>query len=142
MTDKELDGLKLFTNLGCMVCHTGELLGGSMYEKVGAVESWPNQNDQGRFSVTRRDGDRMMFKVPTLRNISETAPYFHDGVGENLEQAVAMMGKHQLGLELEKTEIESIVAWLQTLKGKLPGQYVASPELPKSTDRTPKPDKS
>jgi cytochrome c peroxidase len=125
-----------------MVCHTGELLGGSMYEKVGAVEPWPNQDDQGRFSVTQREGDRMMFKVPTLRNISETAPYFHDGFSATLEQAVAMMGKHQLGLDLEKNEVDSIVAWLQTLKGKLPEQYVASPELPKSTDRTPKPDKS
>ena len=142
LNEREVEGLKLFTNLGCMVCHTGELLGGSMYEKVGTVEPWPNQQDQGRFSVTQREGDRMMFKVPTLRNVSETAPYFHDGAGENLDQAVRMMGKHQLGLELEATEVEAIVAWLRSLKGELPKEYVASPELPVSTERTPKPDKS
>ncbi len=142
LSQQEIEGLKLFTNLGCMVCHTGEFLGGSMYEKVGTVEPWPNQNDQGRFAVTQRDGDRMMFKVPTLRNISETAPYFHDGVADNLEQAVALMGRHQLGLELEKAEVASIVAWLRSLKGELPKAYVALPELPKSTDGTPAPDKS
>ena len=142
LNQQEVEGLKLFTNLGCMVCHTGELLGGSMYEKVGTVEPWPNQDDQGRFGVTQRDGDRMMFKVPTLRNISETAPYFHDGRGDNIEQAVTMMGKHQLGLELDKPEVDAIVAWLRTLKGNLPAQYVALPELPKSTEKTPKPDKS
>ncbi len=142
LSDKEVEGLKLFTNLGCMVCHTGEFLGGSMYEKVGAVEPWPNQADQGRFGVTHGDGDRMLFKVPTLRNISETAPYFHDGVADSLEQAVTMMGRHQLGLELDKAEVEAIVTWLRSLKGDLPKNYVASPELPKSTAGTPKPDKT
>jgi cytochrome c peroxidase len=142
LSDKEVEGLKLFTNLGCMVCHTGEFLGGSMYEKVGTVESWPNQKDQGRFAITKREGDRMMFKVPSLRNISETAPYFHDGVAENLEQAVTMMGRHQLGLELDKAEVEAIVSWLRSLKGTLPETYIAQPELPPSTEGTPKPDKS
>jgi cytochrome c peroxidase len=142
LTQHEVQGLKLFTNLGCMVCHTGELLGGSMYEKVGAVEPWPNQRDQGRFSVTQREGDRMMFKVPTLRNVSETAPYFHDGFSDNLEHAVTMMGRHQLGLELETAEVGAIVVWLRSLKGDLPARYVARPELPKSTERTPRPDQS
>jgi cytochrome c peroxidase len=142
LTDKEVEGLKLFTNLGCMVCHTGEFLGGSMYEKVGTVESWPNQKDQGRFALTKRDGDRMLFKVPSLRNISETAPYFHDGSAETMDQAVTMMGRHQLGLELDKAEVEAIVSWLRSLKGTLPEAYVAQPELPKSTEGTPKPDKS
>jgi len=139
---QEIEGLKLFTNLGCMVCHTGEFLGGSMYEKVGTVEPWPNQTDQGRFSVTKREGDRMMFKVPTLRNISETAPYFHDGRAANLDEAVKLMGKHQLGLELDQREVDAIVAWLHSLKGELPKQYIAQPELPPSTNGTPKPDKS
>jgi cytochrome c peroxidase len=74
--------------------------------------------------------------------VSETAPYFHDGVSESLEQAVRMMGKHQLGLDLEKNEVDAIVAWLHTLTGDLPSRYVASPELPESTEQTPKPDKS
>jgi cytochrome c peroxidase len=132
LSDKEVEGLKLFTNLGCMVCHTGEYLGGSMYEKAGTVEPWPNQEDQGRYSVTQRDGDRMMFKVPGLRNIAETGPYFHDGSVPTLQLAVATMGKHQLGLDLSNEEVESIVAWLQSLTGKLPAQYVAPPELPKA----------
>lgn len=132
LSDKEVEGLKLFTNLGCMVCHTGEYLGGSMYEKAGTVEPWPNQEDQGRYTVTQRDGDRMMFKVPGLRNIAETGPYFHDGSVPTLSQAVATMGKHQLGLDLSQGEIESIVAWLNSLTGKLPAQYVTPPELPKA----------
>lgn len=142
LSKQEIEGLKAFTNLGCMVCHTGELLGGSMYEKVGAVEPWPNQGDQGRFEVTKKEGDRMMFKVPTLRNITETGPYFHDGSAGSLEQAVHMMGKHQLGLELEEPEIEAIIAWLRSLKGELPSAYIAEPKLPPSTSNTPKPDKS
>jgi cytochrome c peroxidase len=142
LDEKEVDGLKLFTNLGCMVCHTGELLGGSMYEKVGAVEPWPGQRDQGRFAVTHSEGDRMMFKVPSLRNISETAPYFHDGSADTLSQAVEMMGRHQLGLELEPSEVDAIVTWLRSLKGALPNSYIAPPELPPSTTETPKPDRS
>jgi cytochrome c peroxidase len=142
LSDKEVEGLKLFTNLGCMVCHTGEFLGGSMYEKVGAVEPWPGQHDQGRYDVTKRDGDRMMFKVPSLRNISETAPYFHDGTADNLPQAVEMMGRYQLGLSLDVSEVDAIVTWLRSLKGTLPSSYIASPELPPSTESTPKPNRS
>lgn len=141
LTGQELLGLKLFTNLGCMVCHTGELLGGSMYEKVGTVEAWPNQSDPGRYAVTRLEGDRMLFKVPTLRNVSETAPYFHDGRVESLDRAVRLMGKHQLGLELHQGEVDAIVTWLGSLKGELPQKYIAEPELPPSTARTPKPEK-
>jgi cytochrome c peroxidase len=138
LNDKEVEGLKLFTNLGCMVCHTGEFLGGSMYEKVGTVEPWPNQADQGRYAVTHREGDRMMFKVPGLRNIEKTAPYFHDGSVATLEEAVSTMGKHQLGLELSKDEVASIVTWLNSLTGKLPEKYVSPPDLPKAvaTDGT------
>lgn len=142
LSEREVEGLKLFTNLGCMVCHTGEFLGGSMYEKVGTVEPWPNQEDQGRYAITKRPGDRMMFKVPTLRNVSETAPYFHDGRAATLDEAVRLMGKHQLGLELEQAEVDAIVAWLRSLTGDLPKQIIAAPELPPSSDRTPKPDKS
>jgi cytochrome c peroxidase len=142
LSDKEVEGLKLFTNLGCMGCHTGEFLGGSMYEKVGVVQPWPGQKDQGRYDLTRRDADRMLFKVPTLRNISETAPYFHDGSAATLDEAVTMMARHQLGLQLDAAEVDAIVTWLNSLKGDLPMGYIASPELPPSTDSTPKPDRS
>jgi cytochrome c peroxidase len=139
LTERELDGLKVFTNIGCMVCHTGEFVGGSMYQKVGVVEAWPNQKDQGRFETTKQDGDRMMFKVPTLRNIAKTAPYFHDGSAATLDVAVRKMGKHQLGLALSEQEVASIVAWLGSLTGELPRQYITPPELPPSTASTPGP---
>jgi cytochrome c peroxidase len=138
LTDKEVEGLKIFTNVGCMVCHTGELVGGSMFQKVGAVEPWPNLRDQGRFEVTRDPGDKMMFKVPTLRNVAMTAPYFHDGSATTLEDAVRKMGKHQLGLELSAKEVEAITAWLRALTGKLPAKYTAAPALPSSGPATPK----
>jgi len=130
LKDDELEGLKVFTNVGCMVCHTGEFLGGTSYQRVGAVEPWPNQDDQGRASVTKSPSDRMMFKVPTLRNIAKTAPYFHDGSAKTLDQAVRMMGKHQLGLELSDPEVTAIVAWLGALTGELPKAYIAAPTLP------------
>jgi cytochrome c peroxidase len=126
----EMDGLRVFTDVGCMVCHTGEFLGGSMYEKVGAVEPWPNQKDQGRFNVTKDERDHMVFKVPTLRNIAKTAPYFHDGSANTLPEAVQMMGRHQLGLELSETEVASITAWLNALTGDLPQDYIKEPKLP------------
>jgi cytochrome c peroxidase len=113
-----------------------------MYEKVGTAKPWPGQKDQGRYDVTRRDSDRMLFKVPTLRNVSETAPYFHDGSSATLHDAVGMMARHQLGLQLDDAEIDAIVTWLNSLKGDLPATYVASPELPPSTASTPKPDRT
>lgn len=134
LTAEETEGLRVFTNVGCMVCHTGEFVGGSMFAKVGAVEAWPNQKDQGRFEVTKKAEDKMLFKVPTLRNIAKTAPYFHDGSATELAQAVKMMGKHQLGLDLAPEEVTSIVAWLNSLTGTLPSEYIAEPKLPGSSE--------
>jgi len=140
LSEAEVDGLKAFSNLGCMVCHTGESVGGSMYQKVGAVIPWPNQSDPGRFAVTKNEADRMVFRVPTLRNVARTAPYFHDGSAKTLPEAVRMMGKHQLGVDLSETETASIVAWLDSLTGSLPSAYIKEPTLPPSTASTPKPD--
>ena len=142
VTPAEINGLKVFTNIGCMVCHTGELVGGSMFEKVGVVEPWPNQSDQGRYEVTKSMADRMMFKVPSLRNIEKTAPYFHDGSVITLPEAVRTMGFHQLGLELSDEEIDAIVVWLKSLTGELPLDYIKKPELPPSSTSTPAPDPS
>ena len=127
LSSAEVEGLRAFTNVGCMVCHTGEFLGGTMYEKVGAVEPWPNQKDEGRFSVTKDERDRMVFKVPTLRNIEKTAPYFHDGSAKTLADAVQMMGRHRLGLGLSKEEVSSITTWLASLTGELPREYIKEP---------------
>jgi cytochrome c peroxidase len=125
LTELEKRGLKLFLDSGCMVCHTGRFLGGSMFERVGVVEPWPNQVDRGRGEITRAAGDEMMFKVPSLRNVEKTAPYFHDGSAETLEAAVRMMGKHQLGVEFGDDEVSEISAWLKSLTGPLPTAYIA-----------------
>jgi cytochrome c peroxidase len=130
LTAPEIKGLKLFTDLGCMTCHTGEFVGGSMFQKVGAVAPWPNQADQGRYEVTRRDSDRMLFKVPSLRDVTRTAPYFHDGSASTLEQAVELMALHQLGEALSQSDVSSIVSWLGSLTGELPATYIAPPRLP------------
>jgi cytochrome c peroxidase len=132
LSQAEVEGLRVFTNVGCMVCHTGEFLGGSMFEKVGVVEPWPNQTDLGRFKVTKDERDRMVFKVPTLRNIDKTAPYFHDGSVAKLGDAVRMMGRHQLGLELSDDEVGAIETWLKSLTGPLPETYIQAPVLPSS----------
>ena len=137
LSNPELEGLKVFTNIGCMVCHTGEFVGGAMYQKVGIVEAWPDQRDQGRFAVTKQDTDRMMFKVPTLRNVAKTAPYFHDGSVPTLDAAVRRMGRYQLGLTLSEQEVGAIVNWLGALTGELPSAYIQPPVLPPSAATTP-----
>lgn len=140
LTDAEKQGLKDFVAAGCTTCHSGPYMGGQMYQKVGLVEPWPNQKDQGRFEVTGKDADKMMFKVPSLRNIAKTGPYFHDGSVADLGEAVKLMAKHQLGQKLDDKTTASIVTFLEALTGELPTAYIAKPELPASTDKTPKPD--
>ncbi len=135
LTRPEKEGLKLFLNSGCMVCHTGPLLGGSMFERVGVVEPWPNQSDTGRMMVTHASADRMMFKVPTLRNVEKTGPYFHDGSAATLEDAVHTMGKHQLGLDFTSAEVGSIVIWLKSLTGELPADYASEAAVASVTAR-------
>lgn len=127
LSTAEKDGLKTFLDVGCMVCHTGVLVGGSMFERAGVMEPWPNQHDHGRESVTHSSADRMMFKVPTLRNVARTAPYFHDASAATLPEAVKMMGRYQLGMELSEAEIASIVTWLGALTGELPRAYIEPP---------------
>jgi cytochrome c peroxidase len=130
LSEKEKEGLRVFTGVGCMVCHTGELVGGSMYEKLGEAVPWPEGSDRGRAGVTHDPSDDMVFKVPSLRNVQRTAPYFHDGSAKTLEQAVRMMGMHQLGVELTQAEVTSLVAWLSALTGSLPAEYIRRPALP------------
>jgi cytochrome c peroxidase len=115
-----------------MTCHTGELVGGSMFQKAGIAAPWPNQADQGRFEVTKLGSDHMLFKVPSLRNVARTAPYFHDGSSTTLEEAIEMMARHQIGEELSSGDVTAIAAWLGTLTGELPAAYIAPPALPPS----------
>ena len=124
----ERRGLKKFVSTGCVTCHTGNLLGGNTYQKVGLVNPWPNQKDQGRFDLTKKEADKMFFKVPSLRNIAKTGPYFHDGSETKLEAAVTKMARHQLGKELSKEDHADIVAFLKSLTGKLPKAIAAPPK--------------
>ena len=128
LNEKQKRGLKKFVTSGCVTCHTGNLLGGNIYQKLGLVKPWPNQKDQGRFAITKKEQDKMFFKVPSLRNIEKTGPYFHDGSSEKLSEAVEVMARHQLGREFSKAEISDIVAFLKTLTGKLNPSIAAYPE--------------
>ena len=128
LDEKQKRGLKKFVTSGCVTCHTGNLLGGNIYQKLGLVKPWPNQKDQGRFAITKKEQDKMFFKVPSLRNIEKTGPYFHDGSSEKLTEAVEVMARHQLGREFSKEEISDIVAFLKTLTGKLNPSIAAYPE--------------
>jgi len=125
---KEQIGLKLFADVGCVQCHTGELVGASMFQKAGLIHSWPNQLDQGRYEITGLETDQMVFKVPSLRNAASTAPYFHDGSAATLQTAIAMMGRYQLGIELTPPEIAAIGAWLTALDAA--PHHIDPPTLP------------
>lgn len=127
LNPREKEGYRLFKELGCSSCHQGRLLGGNMYQKFGIfrrpnpkAESRLFDRDLGRYAVTGKDEDKFVFKVPSLRNVEHTAPYFHNGSAATLEDAVAGMGRYQLGRELSRTEIDSIVSFLKTLTGEWP----------------------
>jgi cytochrome c peroxidase len=138
----EKAGLAVFVRTGCTGCHQGPLVGGTMYMKLGVLEPYANTSDQGRFATTQHDEDRMFFKVPSLRNVADTPPYFHDGSIADLPTAVKMMARLQLGKQLSDGEAASIVTFLHVLSGKPPAEYVAKPKLPPSGPRTPKPDRT
>jgi cytochrome c peroxidase len=139
LTPEEKAGFNVFNASGCSTCHAGALLGGNMYQKIGMVKPWPDPSDPGRFKVTKSEGDKFLFKVPSLRNIEKTGPYFHDGKIPNLNGAIAKMADYQVGKTLSDAEIQSIVSWMKSLTGEIPTDYIKQPELPKSTSKTPKP---
>jgi cytochrome c peroxidase len=114
-------------------------LGGDIYQKIGIAKPYPDASDPGRYKVTKAESDRMMFKVPSLRNVAKTAPYFHTGKVGTLDNAVTEMAEYQLARSLTPVEVRSIVKFLNTLTGEIPESYIRKPELPKSTDKTPKP---
>ncbi len=134
----ELAGYNLFKSSGCTGCHNGEAVGGNSFQKMGIVKPYKTQNSaKGRGAVSGEDADLFKFKVPTLRNVEMTYPYFHDGEAETLTEAVAIMGRIQLGKEFTDNENASIVAFLKTLTGDQPSFVL--PILPPSTDNTPQP---
>ena len=137
LTKTELEGYKLFKDSGCVACHNGEAVGGNSFQKMGLVEPYKGNMPDGRAAVTGNDADRFNFKVPTLRNVELTYPYFHDGAANTLTEAVDVMGRLQLGKKFTKDENAKIVAFLKTLTGDQPNFQL--PILPPSSDTTPRP---
>jgi cytochrome c peroxidase len=141
LDEDERQGLATFVSVGCVSCHMGPAVGGTLYRKLGFVFPYETE-DPGREKITGEEADRHVFKVPSLRNVARTAPYFHDGSIATLEEAVRLMGYHQLGQTLEPAQIEDIVVFLNSLTGEIDEVYIAEPELPESGPDTPAPDPS
>ncbi|SEI88091.1 cytochrome c peroxidase [Allopseudospirillum japonicum] len=138
LTATEKAGYELFKNSGCAACHNGPAVGGNSFQKMGLVQPYQTDNPaEGLSAVTGKDADRFMFKVPTLRNVELTYPYFHDGAAQTLTEAVDIMGRLQLGRKYSAEENAQIVAFLKTLTGDQP-QFML-PILPPSVDETPVP---
>jgi cytochrome c peroxidase len=114
LTPEEKKGAKLFVETGCAACHNGATLGGMMFQKLGLVKPYPTK-DMGRFEVTKSEVDKMMFKVPSLRNVAKTGPYFHDGSVKTLNEAVSIMAEYQLGKKLTPEQVNEIVTFLNSL---------------------------
>ena len=121
-------GYELFKSYGCVSCHQGLNVGGNLFQRFGvfadpfAAEPTPQDSALGRFTVTGREADRGVFRVPSLRNVAVSAPYLHDGRATTLERAVAIMGQTQLGIQLPARDVELIVRFLETLTGEYGGR--------------------
>ena len=137
MSEQAVAGLTTFLDTGCTSCHRGAGVGGTSYEKMGVVHNYFERRggeltaaDMGRFNVTQSESDRHKFKVPLLRNVALTAPYFHDGSAETLAEAVETMAYVQLGRELTAEQTSSLVAFMEALSGEIPTVDVAALNLP------------
>jgi len=128
LTDQEKQGLRVYLRSGCANCHAGTDMGGNSYQQLGAYRNWPDQQtDAGRFTLTGEARDRMYFKVPMLRNVEQTGPWFHNGQVQSLEEAVRLMAKYEAGERLSTAEVNAIVSFLHALTGDIPQQYIAPP---------------
>src|SRR6056297_2971758 len=141
LTETQKEGLALFMDKGCASCHSGVNLGGNGYYPFGLIEK-PGadvlpEDDKGRFEVTNTADDSYVFRAAPLRNIDQTAPYFHSGKVWDLNVAVQIMGLSQLGAEIDDAETDKIVAFLESLTGEVP--EVVYPVLPAETRETPRP---
>ncbi len=125
LNEQEKAGLETFINTGCITCHIGNVLGGNMFQKLGLYgDYWELTKskviDNGRFDVTKKESDKYLFKVPSLRNVAKTWPYFHDGSVKDLKEAVVIMAKLELDKSLTDAEAGQIVNFLETLTGEVP----------------------
>jgi cytochrome c peroxidase len=133
LTEDEKQGLRVYLRSGCASCHAGAGMGGNSYAKLGAFENWPDlKTDSGRMSLTQRRSDLMYFKVPLLRNVAQTGPWFHNGSVKTLDEAVRLMAKHQVGRNLTPSEIASIVGFLNALTGPIPEKFIEPPSQPET----------
>lgn len=135
LSDRQKEGLRAFLETGCANCHGGVYFGGQAYEKFGVLEPYWTltqsvEIDEGRFSVTKKEDDKYVYKVPVLRNCEMTGPYFHDGSVGRLSDAVRIMGQVQLGVTIEDRRIEGIVLFLDSLTGQIPADALQVPVLP------------
>lgn len=141
LSEEQKQGLKIFIDKGCSNCHNGENIGGGMFARFGTVGNPGSEflppDDWGRFAVTKNVADKYVFKVPSLRNVELTAPYFHSGRTLDLKQAIAVMGESQLGQQLDVSEIEKLAAFLKSLTGRQP--RVILPILPPAEAAMPRP---
>ena len=125
ITATEKQGYDRFKSYGCVACHQGINVGGNMYQRLGTFEDYFARRDSitvadiGRMSISQRPRDRHVFKVPSLRNIAQTAPYLHDGSIPDLPTMVRLMGRYQLGQDIPDTDIDLIVQFLKTLSGEV-----------------------
>ncbi len=131
LTEKEKQGWRLFRDLGCISCHQGVGIGNNMYANLGVMDDYFSnigrpltKSDLGRFNVTGDERDRYVFKVPGLRNIALTAPYFHDGSIATLDKVVYTMARYQLGISLDKKQRDYLVAFLTSLTGEFPEEQL------------------
>ncbi len=134
ITPQAQAGLKRFIDVGCVACHNGVAVGGGTFQKFGVVGDYWKETasqpiDEGRYKQTQDPADKYVFKVPSLRNVSMTPPYFHDGSVATLPQAVRIMAKVQLGKTLTEGQINDLVAFLESLTGPLPKEFATEPVL-------------
>lgn len=128
LTNEEKDGLQTFIDAGCAACHSGNVLGGQMFQKFGIFDDYwkythSEKVDMGKFDLTKKEGDKYVFKVPSLRNIEKTYPYFHDGSVTDLKEAVKIMAKTESNKDLTDTELDKIVLFLKTLTADVKEEY-------------------
>lgn len=130
LTTTEQAGYNLFKSYGCVSCHQGMNVGGNLFQRFGVMGDYFADRgnvtpvDLGRFNATQDPADRHVFRVPSLRNVAVTPPYFHDGSAQTLEQAVTIMGKYQLGRSLSRSEVDQIAQFLRTLTGQYQGKQL------------------
>ena len=126
-------GYAAFRSMGCVACHQGVNVGGNMFQRFGVLGDYFKDRgdltdaDYGRFNVTKDERDKFVFRVPSLRNVAETAPYFHDGSAKNLKEAIRVMARYQLGRPIEDSQVEDLEAFLKSLSGSVDKSLLGEP---------------